>query len=179
MDERRIAEYNSIKHGFRLRSGGLTLRVGRENTPGIAVPRAAMKTLSHSPHGSSFYVLQKIESPNVSQGDPNFLGGKISLTWDVEALASALTLISCSINNVVSALKLINRAEESRITFNCPIDAETFDAPWKSKCDLSHMSFESVIDDSHIQRLSKLEILAELRMESQARNIPPDPQKAS
>lgn len=55
LNENLIAEYNSLKHGFRINPGGFKLMVGPESTPGVAAPAERMTSLGSSEFGSSFF----------------------------------------------------------------------------------------------------------------------------
>jgi hypothetical protein len=60
LDLHRANEYNGIKHGLRVRSGGFGLRVGMEHTYGVAPPEAEMKQLVHSDFGSSYFEVDPV-----------------------------------------------------------------------------------------------------------------------
>jgi len=71
-------EYNSMKHGLRVRPGGFELRVGLEETPGVAAPPENMKSLGASLYGSSFYVASPVD------GAPS--GRLVSLVYESSEL---------------------------------------------------------------------------------------------
>lgn len=60
LDDLHIAEYNSIKHGFRVLSGGSVLRVGVEPSYGVSSPESEMQTIGASPHGVNFSTVEPI-----------------------------------------------------------------------------------------------------------------------
>jgi hypothetical protein len=108
LDERWSAEYNSIKHGLRLKSAGFTLSVGVEDVPGIPAASEKMKTAGGSRYGSSFLIDEVIAGPGVAKRDPNFRGRDCSLAWNVERVAGCIQLIRWSLNNIISTLKIWN-----------------------------------------------------------------------
>jgi hypothetical protein len=54
-------EYNAIKHGLRTRSGGFSIAIGREDTPGTPCPPEKMQSLGGSNFGTSVIAPEKIE----------------------------------------------------------------------------------------------------------------------
>jgi hypothetical protein len=108
LDEEVINEYNSIKHGYRARSGGFTLAVGIEEQYGVPAPPENMRLVGGSKFGSSFFVAEVIQGESKMKEDPNFKTRRHSLNWDAEAMAHALKLISVSINNIKSYLLILN-----------------------------------------------------------------------
>jgi hypothetical protein len=81
-------EYNSIKHGLRLRSGGFTFRMGLEEEPGKPAPEEAMQTVAHSDTGTSYY--KRI--PFEIKGD-HMISSR-ALNWDVETVLYRLHFAS-------------------------------------------------------------------------------------
>ena len=55
-----IDEYNSIKHGFRVKSGGFGISVGIEKEYGNSPPEDNMTVIGNSEHGSSYFKLSPI-----------------------------------------------------------------------------------------------------------------------
>ena len=51
LNQKAINEYNSLKHGFRVRPGGFSLAVGRESSPGVLAPGEVMKSMGGSNYG--------------------------------------------------------------------------------------------------------------------------------
>src|SRR5438094_3978161 len=75
-----IDEYNSVKHGLRMRAGGFKLRAGLEHTYGEPPPEAEMNTIGHSEHGSSFFRLERIRT----EASRSFSARRVSRNWKVE-----------------------------------------------------------------------------------------------
>ena len=123
-----IDEYNSIKHGFRIRSGGFSLAVGLEHEYGVSPLQGEMEYVGHSEHGTTIIKLEAISS---NKGERSYRSRQHSLNWRVEKTALLLQLVSMSINNVTSALKLLNGAEYGSCKFTRPLEDDDFSAPWK------------------------------------------------
>ncbi|HUT30324.1 MAG TPA: hypothetical protein VMX13_11085 [Sedimentisphaerales bacterium] len=147
IDENFRNEYNSIKHGCRVKSGGFSISVGLEHIPGVAPSKDKMKPLGGSEFGTSFFLAQEIKG-NILGRDPNFKTRRLSLNWNAENNVHALTLISLSIHNIKSFLKHVNHVEE--VTFSFPEELELFEMPWKKKPGVLNCSFDLNLDDTKI-----------------------------
>jgi hypothetical protein len=147
LDEEFRNEYNSIKHGCRIKSGGFSISVGLEDIPGVAASKDKMKPLGSSEFGSSFFLAQKIKG-NILGRDPNFKTRRLSLNWNAESNAHALVLISCSIHNVKSFLQHINHVKE--VSFVGPEEMEYFKKPWENNPNLLNCSIDLDVDDTKI-----------------------------
>jgi hypothetical protein len=154
LDEKFRNEYNSIKHGCRVKSGGFYLAIGKEETPGVAVSKEKMKSLGGSEFGSSFFLAEEIKGIEI-KGDPNFKTRKLSVNWNAENNAHALTLISLSIHNIKSFLKHLNHVEE--VTFLFPEELKYFEMPWKKISGVLNWSLDLNVDDTKIVKKSRKE----------------------
>ena len=153
LNEKLSAEYNSAKHGLRTRLGGFTLAVGREDVPGQLARPEEMKTIGGSAFGTSFYTVQKL-------GDKvNFRAKRMSRNWIPENLLNGLHLLSMSIGNVVSALRLMNGEEPGTCMFHNPDRAEGFDAPWNLSCGVNDINMDLILTKEQVEPRSKQEIL--------------------
>ena len=151
-------EYNSIKHGLRIQSGGFSLAIGREDEPGIPAPADRMQLIGKSKYGSSFNVLEKIGEHNFHQQS------KItSRNWSPIDIAWALHLVSISISNVVAALKILNGTPAEQVNFHWPSELETFSEPWKRSMKLGVTSMTGFGNNIHpllIKPFTREEILS-------------------
>ena len=96
-------EYNSIKHGFRLKSGGYKLYLAPANEPpSIPFSEKGMELVDASDTGSAFLVPLKIKKQH-------FYTLRQTLNWDADSIANSLKLIYFSIHNIVSYLKAFNK----------------------------------------------------------------------
>ncbi|HEX2203880.1 MAG TPA: hypothetical protein VHG91_11305 [Longimicrobium sp.] len=157
LDADYMAEYNSIKHGFRARSGGFVLRGGIEQEYGVPAPEENMQTIGASEFGMSFLVAESI---GASKRDPHFRVTQRSLNWSPEAMIIALQLISMSIHNILSFLKCFYGAAPQTIRYIRPEDSTFFDAPWTYSVGAHKFTFKIPIEEGHIKRFSNQDILA-------------------
>lgn len=127
LNDAHIDEYNSIKHGFRVRSGGFSLTIGLEHKYGVSPPQDEMKCIGHSEHGTTIIKLEKISS---NKDERSYRSKRHSLNWSVKKTALLLQLVSMSINNITSALKISNGVEASTCKFTRPLEDGDFAAPW-------------------------------------------------
>lgn len=84
LNDKNIEEYNSLKHGFRVRSGGFSLAVGVQSEKGVVPPREEMKSLGGSEHGTKFI---RMEPAGGIKNNRSLRSRKVSLNWRVEAVA--------------------------------------------------------------------------------------------
>ncbi|MFZ5931359.1 MAG: hypothetical protein ACOY15_09105 [Pseudomonadota bacterium] len=155
-DQNQIDEYNCIKHGFRVRTGGFSLAIGIEHEYGIAPPREEMKSIGSSKYGISYF---KLESVLQKKGDRNIRSRKTSINWSIERTILLLRLVSNSINNVVSALKIANGAEAGTCKFLRPQEDEHFEKPWQYTPGITNMNMDFVLDKNLIPEITKQELL--------------------
>jgi len=143
-------EYNSIKHGFRVRPGGFSLAMGIEEIPGVHAPQENMRLMGKSEFGSSFLDYIKIgEIKHHIQLRRN------SRNWDPEDMALGLHLISISISNIVSFLKVLNGVDATKVKFNWPRDTETFREPWKRTSSLGVTSLSGFSNIIPVELITK------------------------
>ncbi|HUW20418.1 MAG TPA: hypothetical protein VMW16_14060 [Sedimentisphaerales bacterium] len=155
LDEKFRSEYNSIKHGCRIKSGGFSMSVGLEDIPGVAVKKEKMKSLGGSEFGSSFFLAQEIKG-NIIKGDPNFKTRKYSVNWNAESNVHALVLISYSIHNIKSFLQHINHVQE--VSFVVPEEIEYFKKHLENNPKLLNCSIDLNVDDIRIKKKTRQEI---------------------
>jgi len=127
LDPTNINEYNSIKHGLRIKSGGFRLQVGVEHQPRVPCPANKMQTVGYCEYGSSFFSLEKIG--NNLKSNQSFCSRKISVNWKIEKVALLLQFIAMSINNIASILKIINGVEINTVKFNRLENDSDFEKP--------------------------------------------------
>ena len=158
LNEELIAEYNSLKHGFRINPGGFKLMVGPESTPGVAAPADRMTSLGGSDFGSSFSVTEGIGIEAGKRNTTHFGLKATSLNWDPECMAAGLRLISISLNNILAFLKLLN-GSSSDVRLRYPCDESYFEIPWSSSQGGMNMGINPIIQEEDIVRFSDEEIL--------------------
>ena len=153
LDEQRETEYNSIKHGMRVVPGGFTLAFGAENTPGVPAPPENMRLLGGSKFGSAFYTTEQL------QDKLNFSIRRNSLNWSPETLIIRLHLISSSISNIVTFLKILHGVSPSELNYVIPTDITLFERAWAVDHSITSFSTSRTIDASNLPTLSKEDIL--------------------
>ncbi|MBU0634453.1 MAG: hypothetical protein KKB82_03275 [Candidatus Omnitrophica bacterium] len=157
LDLNNINEYNSIKHGLRIKPGGFGLQAGIEHKPGVPVPLNEMKTVGYSEYGSSFFALEKVGSSE--KNNQSLRSRKISVNWRIEKIALSLQLIAISIDNISSILKIINGVEASKVRFHRPVNDSDFEKPWSYSPGVTNMSMDFVIEDAWCKPTTKKELL--------------------
>ena len=159
LDQNYIDEYNSIKHGFRIQSGGFTLTVGLEHEYGISPPPEEMKSLGGSEYGTTFF---RIETIGIKQGNRSLRSQRTSLNWRVEQVILLIQYISMSITNITSALKVVNGAAPGSCRFVRPQDDLDFEKPWSYSPGVSFCSMDYNIPEEQIIPLTKTELLQKI-----------------
>lgn len=159
-DKDQIHEYNSIKHGFRIRSGGFALAIGEEKEYGVAPPASEMKLIGKSDHGTSFFVLKEVGG---IKGNRSLTSRRVSLNWKFEKVALLLQLVSMSINNVTNALKCLNGAEAGQCKFTRPVKDSDFSNPWTHSPGVTSCNFDFVIDESNVPKTGRKELLESIK----------------
>jgi hypothetical protein len=147
-------EYNSAKHGLRTRLGGFSLYVGREETPGIPAPSERMQPLGGSVFGTSYFMLEKI----VGDHRLNFRPRNRSRNWSPKNLSNGLGLLSMSINNVVSFLRIVNGVSPTACKFLNPNNRDAFNSPWDDAVGVEHFDLDTVIRSGDITPVTKNEV---------------------
>lgn len=122
-DEIAIAEYNSLKHGFRVGHGGYQIQF-TVNQPGAPADTAEI-TLGNHAFGTSFSVITRIggeEKSNRSRAAHTHHVG-----WSIKSMALSLELLRVSIQNVVAYLNFFNNAPGRFLVPN--FDLADFESP--------------------------------------------------
>ncbi|MCL9852200.1 hypothetical protein RSP673_011095 [Ralstonia solanacearum P673] len=155
-----IDEYNSLKHGFRVRAGGFKLEFGIPEDP--SVPDGPVKTFDFggSHYGSSY--LRVMRAGGEGRANRSLLPLRQMVNWSVEQTRLLLELISYSIHNVVSFLKLANGAPANTVPFIVP-DATEFNAPWEYSVGPVGMSMGRSFPDAVVRTTSREELSAHMR----------------
>lgn len=156
-----IDEYNAMKHGFRVRPGGFALAAGSESTYGVAPPRSEMKIIGQSAFGTTFL---KVEPIGLAKGSQHIRSRKTSVNWSLEKIILLHQLVYMSINNVVSALKVVNGYAPSTCRFLRPEQDSGFDQPWIHDVGVASINVDYVLDESRLPAISKADLLAKLRV---------------
>lgn len=157
LDVDHINEYNSCKHGFRIKPGGFALQVGIEHEAGTPPPAEEMQTIGCSKYGTTFYRLERIgDDPKRNR---SFRSRQISINWEIEKVTLLLRLISISIENFVSILKIANGIEPSKVQFHRPAEDSDFEKPWEFTSGVRNVSMDYIIEESRCKKVTKEELL--------------------
>jgi hypothetical protein len=156
LDDNNINEYNSLKHGFRVRSGGFSLAVGVQPEKGAAPPREEIKSLGGSEHGTKFI---KLEPLGETKNNRSLRSRKVSLNWRVEKVALQLQLVCTSITNIITALKIANGIEAGKCNFVRPTEDDDFEKPWSFSSGVISLSMDYVIDEAEVVQLTRQQLL--------------------
>lgn len=159
LDENHINEYNSLKHGFRVKSGGFGLSVGIEHEYGVSPPENEMQLIGYSEHGTSFFKLENIGDRKRSR---NVRSRKVLLNWKIEKIALLIQLISISITNITSALLIANGAKPSTLKFVRPSKDDDFEKPWEYSPGVTSCNLDFSIDESWVTPTTRAELLKKL-----------------
>ncbi len=131
-------EYNSLKHGFRIMSGGFSVSLGPPKPAGSppSTPEE-LELLGSSEFGSFLLKAVPIE------GTPKLNWGVASRmrNWNPEALMADLHLISCSLTNVVSCLRIISGFKPQDLTFRWPDSDAAFAVDRRMLNEIETLSF--------------------------------------
>jgi hypothetical protein len=164
LNEAHVDEYNSIKHGFRVRPGGFTLAMGIEKEFGVSPPQNKMHTIGHSEYGTSILKLEKLTSNN---NERSYRSKLHSLNWSIEKTTLLLQLAAMSINNLLSALKISNGVAASSCKFLRPSKDSDFALPWDYTTGVTMSCIDHFfkIDESMATKKSQLQDMINNYME--------------
>ena len=160
LDENRILEYNSIKHGFRIKSGGFALKIGKEHKYGVSPPENEMNLLGQSKYGSSFYKLESIGNKKRNRSTQT---KHIFLNWKIEQIYLLIQLISMTISNVTSSLKIFNGYNPTKLKFCWPKDLKDFEKPWQFTPRVTNFHFNYNIKPSEVKIFTRKDLLEILK----------------
>ncbi|HKJ37489.1 MAG TPA: hypothetical protein VJ972_01840, partial [Anaerolineales bacterium] len=149
-------EYNSIKHGLRIRPGGFSFAMGAEDKPGIHARPERMVLIGKSEFGTSYMNIE-----GIANSKRHIQITRNSRNWDPEDMAWGLKLISISISNIISSLKIFNGNKADEIQFHWPNDLDAFKEPVKRTKSLGVTSagFKTTISKEVVSDFPKEEII--------------------
>lgn len=162
LDNNRLDEYNSLKHGFRVTGGGFELSVGLEHKYGVPPPENEMQSIGNSEFGTSF---RRFLAASSQSGERSLISEQVSVNWKIEKVAPLLQLTSISISNVIGALRVLNGEPCNRIKFTRPDSDDAFSQPWMQVPPCNDLVLR-IYQDNEIPFLSKKDLLARLEASS-------------
>lgn len=158
LDNEFTREYNSIKHGLRVRPGGFSITVGPQNKPGEPTPTEKMILVGKSDFGSGYLAADKIG--NLSR---HIQMKRHHRNWSPEDIGWGLHIAAMSISNVLSGIKVLNGVHSEQVQFNSPTDLSAFLEPWKRSVQIGVTSIsggEILIQPDYIEPFPKERIPA-------------------
>lgn len=154
-DESLSVEYNSVKHGLRARPGGFSLRIGKEKEYAVPPPEEEMKSLGGSVFGTSYFKVERIDGSRL-----NFRPRRESRNWDPGNMLNGLGLMSMSIKNTVSFLRILNGDPSNQCEFGSPDRKEAFDEPWRRCVGPISFGLDTAIGPGDIRACTKEEVVS-------------------
>ncbi|MFD1555762.1 hypothetical protein ACFSHT_09000 [Paraburkholderia silviterrae] len=137
-----IDEYNSLKHGFRVHAGGFQLSMDVAANEQVGAPTTKFD-LGGSKYGSRYLLIERIGG--TAKSNRSFIPRRHYVNWSAEQTSLLLVLLSASIRNVVTFLKLLNGGGD-QTNSACPTDDE-FQAPWGHTVGVVRMDLARKIPD--------------------------------
>lgn len=148
-------EYNSLKHGLRVRPGGFHLRIGREDTPGVAAPPERMVSLGGSEFGASYF-----RPVRLGPTKRHYRLEQARRNWEPGVLGNRLQLIAISIGNLIGLARILNGVDPTTVRFVWPTPIEAFEMALSPVTGVISATFDRVVDDKEIKELTAEEILS-------------------
>jgi len=158
LDDNHRNEFNSLKHGFRVSSGGFKMLFGPEVKPSIECKPKDMKLIGESDFGSTFFVANNLQESESIRNDPYFCTKMHSLNWSAENTANALNLLYMSIKNIKAHLLYRNGEPAENLDFIGFKDENDFNAPWESNVGLVSSNMDFPVYEKDIVRLTQKEL---------------------
>jgi hypothetical protein len=154
-------EYNSLKHGFRIRSSGVKLAFGLEQQYGVAPSPEEMTYLGGADTGSTFYAIERA-GPDVS-GTRSKRSRRRTVNWEPEPMIRGLQVLDVSIRNIVAFMRIANGAQPSAIQFHRLEGVEDLAALLNDSVTVRTSSFDTFIPDAEVPATTKNQLLDELK----------------
>jgi hypothetical protein len=144
-DESFQREYNSLKHGMRLKAGGFYLAFKTSPKNGSQDGNPISHMLSQSEFGSSF-----LKKNKVGENNRHLYFSKTSRNWDPEDIASRLEFLALSLSNLISTIKIFWGVDPKKVRYSWPREIEHFNIPWKNS-----LNFRAGTMTMHGQKVDK------------------------
>lgn len=158
LDTKYETEYNHLKHGLRVNLGGFTASIGRQSNRGESAPGDKMTPLGGSFFGSMFFIPEGIGKDRGKKHTMHFRVRRNLINWNPTSLIYGLELISMSIKNIISFLKIVNGVDGKTVQFSWPKDEAMFNHLWENIPSVTSIDMDCEIHEFDIKRFSKEEI---------------------
>lgn len=163
IQEYRVDEYNSFKHGFRTHAGkGPTITFQKKGDGSRPADEQSNPFSLQSDFGNSFCVQQELQGANDPNLKHHFTIKHCHVNLQAEALGKELSLLNISLHNVVAFLKMDNGFPIESLSVIWPEQKEEFKQPLPKAGTLVQVSVPQEISEDDIQKLTKDEILQRL-----------------
>lgn len=94
-----------------------------------------------------------------SKGNRSLRSRRHSLNWSTERTVLLIQLLSMSITNVTSALKIANGIEAGTCEFLRPVEDEDFEKPWSFSIGVTSFNMDFVIPETEVVSTTRSELL--------------------
>jgi hypothetical protein len=158
LDKNMRYEYNSLKHGLRIKAGGFSLAFGLQDHPNIPAPSEKMRSLGGSRYGASFFI-----EKNIGRNKQNIFIKDFSRNWEPDNYYHGLKLISISIYNIRSCLQILNGSDPSTLKYQWPSYETYFEEPWAKYSPVNQMSLDVNVSEEDIKLITKEDILSDYK----------------
>lgn len=160
LDNFQIGAYNSFKHGFRVKLGGMKVAFAPQTESTAMPPPEKFVPLGESTFGTTFYIPKKINGAPNTKLDRHFRITENYVNSYPEYMVEALKLISLSVFNVVCCMKRFNFGEKA--IGKTPPLGNWFDDLRRKRTGLTNFSADADISEKSIKRYNNQELQKEL-----------------
>jgi hypothetical protein len=158
LNEDYMDEYNSIKHGFRVRPGGFTLKMAPEREKGKPANEEDMQTLGSSEYGCTFLRVTRLGA----EGSRSLRARSVSMNWHYEKDLLLAQLAAMSIQNVLTSLRIFNGVAPEKCRFERPENDSDFDRPWGLARGVFRSSFDFTINEASIPHVTRQHLVEDM-----------------
>jgi hypothetical protein len=128
LDDGFITEYNSIKHGLRVRMGGFHISIGPSRANESTDTNEKIRLIGKSEFGSRY-----LSSDAIGKRGYHLQLIQHHRNWNPEDMCFGLKMISMSLKNIQSSIKIINGISANKVQFQWPSDMDMFNKPWEKE----------------------------------------------
>ncbi|MCH8011300.1 MAG: hypothetical protein IIA61_05035 [Candidatus Marinimicrobia bacterium] len=145
--------YNSIKHGYRARPGGVFISFGLEKTHGKPATPNDMKSLGGSEYGATYFFEEFPTNSN-----HNIRLHEKTINWLPKNIWYQIGLIRLSLSNIISFLKLYHNQDPETAQYAWPENLEDFEFDLRNTTGTLGFTMNIEVKKSDIRDISKEEI---------------------
>jgi len=152
MNSSMTMEYNSIKHGFRIKQGGFKLNILPNGDDSHTGPTIAVEK---DKYGTSSFGLEKIHGSKT-----NFYPNTLQQNWEPDYLISCINLISFSMHNIKAFLQLTFGYDDEITNYKFPLNYSQIRELLDHPVNISGGSHALIVEIEKEKLLSREEILS-------------------